>query len=193
MKSLLTYAAVAALSLGAFSTQNAKADNVAYNTIGNDQTTVSTAKELTSKIAYDSEGGNKNIVETAMNADQFSTLASLIQSAGLAQALQAEGPFTVFAPTNDAFAKLPQETLRALQQPQNRGQLAAILTYHVVSGNVESSDLSGKTLSATTVQGRNLNIDATDGVSINNADVVKADIKASNGVIHAIDEVLIPQ
>lgn len=137
--------------------------------------------------------GAQNIVQTASSAGQFSTLVAAVQSAGLVETLQGTGPFTVFAPTDAAFAKLPKGTVESLLKPENRDKLVAILTYHVVPGKVMSADLAGKKLEAKTVEGQNVEIDATNGVMVNNATVVGADVMASNGVIHVIDTVLIPQ
>ena len=130
-----------------------------------------------------------NIVETAVAAGSFNTLVTAVKAAGLVDVLSGEGPFTVFAPTDEAFAKLPAGTVEALLADKEK--LTAILTYHVVAGKVTSSDVAGLT-SATTVQGSDLTIDTSYGVKINDAKVVKADIEASNGVIHVIDTVLIP-
>ena len=133
----------------------------------------------------------KNIVETAINAGSFKTLVSAVTAAGLAETLQGAGPFTVFAPTDDAFAKIPAETLTDLLKPENKEKLVGILTYHVVSGKVMAAD-AAKLTTAKTVNGQELKIDATDGVKINDATVATADVEASNGVIHIIDTVLMP-
>jgi len=133
----------------------------------------------------------KNIVETAIDAGSFKTLVSAVTAAGLAETLQGAGPFTVFAPTDDAFAKIPAETLTDLLKPENKEKLAGILTYHVVSGKVMAAD-AAKLTTAKTVNGQELKIDATDGVKINDATVATADVEASNGVIHIIDTVLMP-
>jgi uncharacterized surface protein with fasciclin (FAS1) repeats len=130
-----------------------------------------------------------DIVDTAVAAGSFQTLVTAIQAAGLVDTLKGAGPFTVFAPTDEAFAKLPQGTLEALLA--DKAKLTAVLTYHVVPGKVMAADVAGLT-SATTVQGQSLAIDTTNGVMVGNAKVVKADIVASNGVIHVIDTVLIP-
>ena len=133
----------------------------------------------------------KDIVDTAVAAGSFRTLAAALKAGDLVGALKGDGPFTVFAPTDEAFAKLPQGTLDSLLQDKNK--LRAILTYHVVPGKVMSTDLVGKKTMAKTVEGTQVSIDATDGVRVNNAKVVKADIDASNGVIHVIDTVIIPK
>ncbi|MEX6633285.1 fasciclin domain-containing protein [Hyphococcus sp. ECK-19] len=133
-----------------------------------------------------------DIVDTAIKAGSFSTLVAAVQAAGLEATLRSEGPFTVFAPTDDAFAKLPDGTVESLLLPENKDKLVSILTYHVLPGAVMSEDIAGKQLEVKTVQGTTVSVDATDGVKIDNANVVKADIKTSNGVIHVIDTVLMP-
>ena len=138
-------------------------------------------------------GKTKDIVDTAVSAGSFNTLVAAVQAAGLVDALKADGPLTVFAPTDEAFAKLPEGTVESLLQPENIDQLKAVLTYHVVSGKVMSTDLSDGA-SASTLQGSDIGIKIADGtVSVNNATVTSADIKTSNGVIHVIDTVLLPQ
>ncbi len=134
-----------------------------------------------------------DIVDTATGAGGFTTLLAAVQAAGLVETLKGEGPFTVFAPTDEAFAALPDGTVDTLLLPENRDQLVSILTYHVVPGKVMSADLAGKELAVATVNGTEVAIDATDGVRINEASVVTADIEASNGVIHVIDAVILPQ
>ena len=134
-----------------------------------------------------------DIVDTAVSAGNFKTLVAAVKAAGLVDTLKGKGPFTVFAPTDDAFAKLPAGTVDTLLKPENKEKLVAILTYHVVPGKVMSADLAGKKTMAKTVEGSELAIDATNGVMINNAKVIKADIETSNGVIHVIDTVLMPK
>ena len=131
----------------------------------------------------------KNIVETAMGNPMFSTLVTAVKVADLVETLSGAGPFTVFAPTNDAFAKIPATTLAAVLA--DKAKLTSILTYHVVSGKVMSADVA-KITEATTVQGEKVKIDASNGVMINDAKVVTADIECTNGVIHVIDTVLMP-
>ena len=133
-----------------------------------------------------------DIVDTAIGAGSFNTLVAAVQAAGLVDTLKSDGPFTVFAPTDDAFAALPEGTLDSLLKPENKDQLAAILTYHVVPGKVMSGDIAGKALDVATVQGGNLAVNATEGVMINDANVINADIETSNGVIHVIDKVVLP-
>ncbi len=134
-----------------------------------------------------------DIVDTAIAAGSFETLVAAVQAAGLVETLKGEGPFTVFAPTDEAFAALPEGTVESLLEEENRDQLVSILTYHVIPGRVMSADIAGQTLSVETVQGSELAIDATDGVRVGEAMVVTADVEASNGVIHVIDTVLIPE
>jgi|TARA_B110000908_G_C10235625_1_gene443145 uncharacterized surface protein with fasciclin (FAS1) repeats len=134
----------------------------------------------------------QDIVDTAIAAGQFETLVAAVQAAGLVDTLKGEGPFTVFAPTDAAFAALPEGTVENLLKPENKDQLIAVLTYHVIPGAVMSGDIVGKKLEVATVQGSDLSIDATMGVKVDNATVVSADIETSNGVIHVIDHVLLP-
>ncbi|MBW8637734.1 fasciclin domain-containing protein [Hoeflea sp. WL0058] len=134
-----------------------------------------------------------DIVDTAVGAGQFNTLVAAVQAAGLVDTLKGEGPFTVFAPTDDAFAKLPAGTVEDLLKPENKDKLVAILTYHVIPGKVMSGDIAGKTMEVDTVQGSKLSIDATDGVKVDEAMVVTADVEADNGVIHVIDAVVLPE
>ncbi len=136
------------------------------------------------------EAAKSDIVDTAVGAGSFKTLATALKAAGLVETLKGKGPFTVFAPTDEAFAKLPPGTVEALLQDKDK--LTAVLTYHVVAGNVKAADVVNLK-SAKTVQGQSVAIDATDGVKINDAKVVKADIDCSNGVIHVIDTVLLPK
>lgn len=134
----------------------------------------------------------KDIVDTAVAAGQFETLAAALGAAGLVDTLKGDGPFTVFAPTDEAFAKLPDGTVESLLEPENRDQLVAILTYHVVAGKVKAADVV-KLSSATTVNGQDVSIAvADDGVRIDDANVIATDIDASNGVIHVIDTVILP-
>jgi uncharacterized surface protein with fasciclin (FAS1) repeats len=133
-----------------------------------------------------------DIVDTAAANGQFTTLVAAIQAAGLVDTLKSEGPFTVFAPTDAAFAALPDGTVENLLKPENKDQLIAVLTYHVVPGKVMSADIAGKSLQVASVQGSELSVNATDGVKVDNATVVMADIETSNGVIHVIDAVVLP-
>ncbi len=134
-----------------------------------------------------------DLVDTAVRAGQFKTLAAALQAAGLVDTLKGKGPFTVFAPTDAAFAALPAGTVDSLLKPENRDKLVAILTYHVVPGRVTAAQVAGMD-AATTVQGGALAIHAAgEGVTVNDARVITADVAASNGVIHVIDKVLLPQ
>jgi len=135
---------------------------------------------------------DKNIVETAVAAGKFNTLAAALKAAGLVEALEGKGPFTVFAPTDEAFAKLPKGTVESLLKPENKDKLAAILKYHVVSGRVYSTD-AVKAGKAATLQGSSVTITSSGGVIIDGARVIGADIDASNGVIHVIDTVIMPK
>ncbi len=137
------------------------------------------------------DGHSKDIVDTAVNAGSFETLVAAVQAAELVDTLKGEGPFTVFAPTDEAFAALPEGTVENLLKPENKDQLVAILTYHVVPGKVMSGDLSDD-MTAATVQGGDITVDLDNGVMINDANVVQADIEAENGVIHVIDKVILP-
>jgi uncharacterized surface protein with fasciclin (FAS1) repeats len=134
----------------------------------------------------------KDIVDTAVSAGNFTTLVAAVQAAGLVDTLKSEGPFTVFAPTDAAFAALPAGTVENLLKPENKDQLIAVLTYHVIPGKVMSGDIAGKRLEVKTVQGSMVDVNATDGVMVDGATVVAADIETSNGVIHVIDQVILP-
>ena len=135
---------------------------------------------------------SKDIVAVAAGAGNFKTLVAAVKAAGLVETLQGTGPFTVFAPTDEAFAKLPKGTLDDLLKPENKAKLAGILTYHVLSGKVMAADV--KTMKAKTVNGQKLDVVAEDGkVTVNKAKVIATDVAASNGVIHAVDTVLMPK
>jgi len=135
---------------------------------------------------------NQNIVELASETETLSTLVAAVQAAGLVETLQGDGPFTVFAPTNEAFDALPDGTLDTLLDPENQDMLVDILTYHVVAGKVMSGDLSDG-MSAETVQGSDVTISISDaGVMVGEATVVQADVEATNGVVHVIDSVILP-
>jgi uncharacterized surface protein with fasciclin (FAS1) repeats len=135
-----------------------------------------------------------DIVDTAVSAGSFNTLVAAVQAAGLVDTLKGTGPFTVFAPTDEAFAKLPAGTVEGLLKPENKDKLVAVLTYHVVPGKVMAADIAGKKTMAKTVQGSDATIDATGtAVMIDGAKVVTADVAADNGVIHVIDTVIMPK
>lgn len=133
-----------------------------------------------------------DIVDTAVAAGSFTTLVAAVQAAGLVDTLKSPGPFTVFAPTDDAFAALPAGTVDNLLLPENIDTLTAILTYHVVLGRVPASELLGTRRSLTTVEGRALHVDGRNGVRVNDTTVITPDVIASNGIIHVIDGVLLP-
>lgn len=133
----------------------------------------------------------KNIVELAVETESLSTLVTAVKAAGLVETLTGEGPLTVFAPTNAAFEALPEGVLEMLLEPENKDKLAAVLTYHVVAGEVYSKNLK-EGQKPTTVQGEKVNISLKGGATVNGAKVAKADIKASNGVVHVIDQVILP-
>ena len=153
------------------------------------------AQPLLAKMEVPEESDKPaNIVETAVAAGQFKTLAAALEAAGLIDALTGKGPFTVFAPTDEAFAKLPAGTVESLLKPENKEKLKSILLYHVVPGNVTAKQvmkLNGRTVK--TLEGRSIKITAMHGVTVDDARVTKTDIHASNGVIHVIDTVLIPK
>jgi len=133
-----------------------------------------------------------DIVAVASGAGIFSTLVAAVTAAGLVETLQGPGPFTVFAPNDEAFAKLPEGTVAELLKPENKEKLAAVLTYHVVAGKVMACDIT--TMKATTVNGQELDINVSHGeVTVNKSKVIKADVAASNGVIHVLDCVLLPE
>ena len=138
------------------------------------------------------KSASKDVVDTAVAAGKFNTLAAALEAAGLVETLKGSGPFTVFAPTDEAFAKLPAGTVESLLKPENKQKLTAVLTYHVVPGKALAKDVAGMS-SAKTVNGKAVSL-KTDGgkVMVDNANVVKADVEASNGVIHVIDTVLMP-
>ncbi len=138
------------------------------------------------------QAGSKDIVDTAVDAGKFKTLVTAVKAAGLVDTLKGKGPFTVFAPTDEAFAKLPKDTVESLLKPENKDKLVKILTYHVAPEKIMSSDISGKKAKVATVEGSKLSVDATSGVTVDEAKVVQADIVASNGVIHVIDTVVMP-
>lgn len=144
---------------------------------------------LPATLRADNHAG-KDIVDTAVAAGDFKTLAAALQAAGLVDTLKGKGPFTVFAPTDAAFAKIPKAQIDALLQ--DKAQLTKVLTYHVVAGKVMAKDVA-KLSQAKTVEGQSLRIDSSAGVKVDGANVVKADIEASNGVIHVIDSVMLPR
>jgi uncharacterized surface protein with fasciclin (FAS1) repeats len=146
----------------------------------------------TGKAATQSYGAGKDIVAVAASDDNFKTLVAAVKAAGLVETLQGKGPFTVFAPTDAAFAKLPAGTVEDLLKPENKEKLVSVLTYHVVPGKVMAADV--KTMEAKTVKGQAVNLKVSNGgVTINDAKIVKTDLVAKNGVIHVIDTVILPK
>ena len=134
-----------------------------------------------------------DIVDTAVAAGSFTTLVAAVQAAGLVETLKGAGPFTVFAPSDDAFAALPAGTVDELVKPENKEKLTAILLLHVLPGAIKSTDIAGTQVNAVTAGGKTVHIDGTDGVTVDGAKVVTADIICSNGVIHVIDAVILPK
>jgi uncharacterized surface protein with fasciclin (FAS1) repeats len=184
---LASIAVVSALAVGACSSDNKASDTTT-------STTAAPSAPTTTATAADASA-TQTIVDVAAANPDFSTLVSAVKAAGLAETLSGAGPFTVFAPTNAAFDKLPAGTVASLLKPENKQKLADILTYHVVSGKVMAADVTpGK---VTTVNGSDFTVAVGDGVTITDgqgstANVVKTDVTASNGVIHVIDAVLLP-
>jgi uncharacterized surface protein with fasciclin (FAS1) repeats len=146
-----------------------------------------------SSFALSAQAYAADIVDTAVAAGNFKTLVAAVQAAGLVDTLKGTGPFTVFAPTDEAFAKLPAGTVDDLLKPENKDKLVAILTYHVVPAKVMAADVTGKETMAKTVQGGEITVKGTDGVTVDGAKVIQADIVADNGVIHVIDGVIMPK
>ena len=177
MKKLSAIVAVAALTLAACGSDSDSADEAATEEVSED----TVAEEM-------AEMGD--IVAVASTTEGFSTLVAALEAAGLVETLQGEGPFTVFAPTDDAFAALPEGLLEKLLLPENLAVLQAILTYHVVSGAVYSTDVVAGDVA--TVEGSNVTLATDAGVTVNGANVVLADVEALNGVIHVIDAVIVP-
>lgn len=155
--------------------------------------TVAAATIVVSGLIASSQAFATDIVDTAISAGSFKTLVAAVQAAGLIDTLKGAGPFTVFAPTDDAFAKLPAGTVENLLKPENKDKLVAILTYHVVPGKVMAADVSGKNLMVKSVEGSEIKVNGMSGVMVDNAKVVQADIAADNGVIHVIDTVIMPK
>jgi uncharacterized surface protein with fasciclin (FAS1) repeats len=180
-KAVIVTGLFAALAAPAFATScsSGNSDKAAGHTHEVDQASMTEMKKM-------------DIVGTAVHAGSFNTLVAAVKAAGLVEVLQGDGPFTVFAPTDEAFAKLPEGTVEELLKPENKDKLVAILTYHVVPGSVKSTDVV-KLESAETVQGQKVSINVKDGnVMVDNAMVTAVDIEATNGVIHVIDNVILP-
>lgn len=160
------------------------------NVVSAQECTKSAATQQVALVQQEAQA--KDIVDTAVGAGSFSTLVAAVKAAGLVDVLKGDGPFTVFAPTDEAFKKLPAGTVESLLKPENKDKLVAILTYHVVSGNVKAADVV-KLKSAKTVQGQEVTIKVEgSNVMVNNAKVVKTDIGCKNGTIHVIDTVILP-
>ncbi|MEO1021210.1 MAG: fasciclin domain-containing protein [Bacteroidota bacterium] len=150
------------------------------------------ALALSVVFSANTQAQDKDIIELAVGTDALSTLVAAVKAGGLVETLQGDGPFTVFAPTNDAFAALPEGTVEMLLKPENKDKLVAVLTYHVVAGKVMSTDLKDG-MKAKTVNGQEATIKLGDGKAmVDGATVVSADIKAKNGVVHVIDKVILP-
>jgi len=148
---------------------------------------------FSASVMADHHGKKMDIVDTAASNSDFSTLVAAVKAADLVDALKADGPLTVFAPTNEAFAKLPAGTVESLLLPENKAKLVQILTYHVVAGKVMAADVV-KVDSAKTLEGSSITVTVSeDGVKVDNANVITTDIKTSNGVIHVIDTVIMPK
>lgn len=150
----------------------------------------SAAATATASETAAAEAASEDVVAVIAGNADTTTLATAVEAAGLVETLQGEGPFTVFAPNNDAFGALPEGVLDKLIQPANQAALVQILTYHVVPGNVQSSDVTDGAVA--TVEGQDVTLSTSDGVKVNDAKVTKADLEASNGVVHVIDSVLLP-
>jgi uncharacterized surface protein with fasciclin (FAS1) repeats len=157
------------------------------------RTLAAAAAFAVSSLAISAQAYAADIVDTAVAAGNFKTLVAAVQAAGLVDTLKGAGPFTVFAPTDEAFAKLPAGTVDDLLKPENKDKLVAVLTYHVVPGKVMAADVTGKETKAKTVQGGEVTVNGTNGVTVDGAKVIQADIVADNGVIHVIDAVILPK
>ena len=189
-KGMIGAAALAALAGSSYAQCGSKASNAGMQQQG-EYACESEREHQVTRVAW--EGPKKDIVDTAVGAGQFTILAKALTEAGLVEALKGKGPFTVFAPTDEAFKKLPAGTLETLLKPENKDLLVSILTYHVVPGNVLAKDVV-KLESATTLNGQRVDITAQGGnVMVDGAKVIATDVKASNGTIHVIDSVILPQ
>lgn len=151
------------------------------------------AMATTAALATAQAAATADIVDTAVANGKFTTLVAAVKAAGLVETLKGPGPFTVFAPSDEAFAKLPKGTVEDLLKPENKAKLAAILTYHVIPGKVMAADIKGKKMGVKSVQGSEVAVDAMGDVKVNDSKVTAADIATSNGVIHVIDTVLMPK
>jgi uncharacterized surface protein with fasciclin (FAS1) repeats len=167
--------------------------DIRENTMRSIRNLAAAAAIAVSSMALSAQAFAADIVDTAVSAGSFKTLVAAVQAAGLVDTLKGPGPFTVFAPTDEAFAKLPAGTVDDLLKPENKDKLVAILTYHVVPGKVMAADVAGKKTMAKSVQGSEITVDGSNGVMVDSAKVVQADIAADNGVIHVIDAVIMPK
>ncbi len=183
---LVAVAAAAALTLAACSSSSDDTTN--SDPAASEAAAV--VDEAESEMASEAPAGAGTIVDIASTTDGFGTLVAAVQAAGLGETLAGEGPFTVFAPTDEAFAALPAGLVDALLLPENKDALTKILTYHVVPGTVMAADITDGDVA--TVEGQNVTLSTADGVTVNGAKVVQADIVADNGVIHVIDAVILP-
>jgi len=182
---LAAIVAVSAITLAACSSSSDEASSETAAATSQEESAEETMEEMEAE-----EAGAGTIVDVASNTEGFSTLVAAVQAAGLVDTLNGEGPFTVFAPTDDAFAALPAGLVDALLLPENKEVLTKILTYHVVPGAVMAADVTDGEVA--TVEGQNVTLSTADGVTINNAKVIQADVVADNGVIHVIDAVILP-
>lgn len=197
MKNLLALAALAGMtgiaSADHCRNSNAQAYRVYYNQCGHQVVYYYPAAHTVTANRTVAAAKKKDIVDTAVSAGSFKTLVAAVKAADLVETLKGKGPFTVFAPTDDAFSKLPKGTIATLLKPENKKKLQAILTYHVVSGKVMAKDVV-KLKTAKTVNGKSVKIQVKDGkVYIDGAQVTMTDIKCSNGVIHVINQVILPK
>lgn len=191
MKKFVAFLSLAVLSLPVTAGDKCRSGNAVTSRVGTTcQKTATVGHAVTT--SYVVHAKESDIVDTAVSAGSFKTLVAAVKAAGLVETLKGKGPFTVFAPTDAAFEKLPKGTVESLLKPENKDKLVAILTYHVVPGKVMAKDVV-KLTAAKTVQGQEVAIKVADGkVTVDNANVVKTDISCSNGVIHVIDSVIIP-
>jgi uncharacterized surface protein with fasciclin (FAS1) repeats len=192
MKQVMTFAAVATAFAMTFGPALAQTTTPKTTTPSTDQPGAATSPPARVPTATTPAQASGTIPEVAKTAGQFSTLLAAVNAAGLSATLSGEGPFTVFAPTDAAFAALPAGEVERLLMPENRAELTALLNYHVVPSRVLAAGLSGKTGNIQTANGASVAIDGRDGVKVGTATVIQADVLASNGVIHVIDKVLVP-
>ena len=190
MKRTITAVAITAGILLTACTSTTSTESTAEATSASSPMAASAPASAEASMAASAEATAGNIVEVASANNDFSTLVTAVSAAGLAETLQGAGPFTVFAPTNEAFAALPPGVLDKLLLPENKDVLAKVLTYHVVPGQVMAADVTDGDVP--TVEGQTVALSTADGVTVNGAKVIQADVETSNGVIHAIDAVILP-